>query len=92
MTTYWLIEHPKPASRGQGVGFVKAIDRDGTYDVYFTEDANKALKFPDEYSANMIIQDTGFLHAFGENHKFYVASHVWVDEPDAAMQEGNSYD
>ena len=76
---FWVIEAPHPNKLGL-VGYIREIDTSGTYDVYMTLDIHKAMKFPDERSAQDVITDTAFVHAMGTKKGFVVRQHGWLDD------------
>lgn len=72
----WLIEYRED---GKTVGYLKDINRNGTYDVYMTKDVNSAQQFTDKDFPASIIASEGFIHAMGEDRaaRFAVEEHIF---------------
>ena len=74
----WLIEFQPEVNSPNGVGYLKDIDRDGTFDVILTKDANQALQFTSRIEAENIINDTAFIHAMEHIlNKLFVRDHMF---------------
>ena len=87
MSVFWLIEFQENANDPKGVGYIKDIITDGTYDVILTRDSCKAMKFDSKYSAESILDDTAFLHAMGHiREKLFVRDHLFIEESETKWE------
>ncbi len=76
---YWLIEYREG---GRTVGYLMDMRRgDGAFDVFMTRDASKALRFSDEHSPKILIDDWAFQRTVPRANQFFVEQHMDCDGP-----------
>lgn len=71
---YWLIEYRE---EGQTVGYLRDVRHgDGGLDVLMTRDSNRALRFDNRVSAELIIGDTAFQRQQPHPERFFVEGYM----------------
>lgn len=60
-------------------GYVSDIEQEDGPVLRLTRDPHKAIKFDSRETANAILDDTAFVHAYGTDHGIKSMDHVFIE-------------